>query len=269
MLFEHKLGKCYFFSPHYDDAALSCGGTIAKWITEGADVYIVNLFTQCKSDHTNLSPLATQYLKEDLNKTALLPLDALKWRNLRKREDEAGLASLGVKSQHIIDLNMNDAIFRSDDHGYFYPGETSLFQNIHPKDIRLFNLLLREIQKLSLDRQDLLFFPSAEGGHIDHQLAFKCGLHLSDKGFLTFFYEEFPYSLNHENSCAFEEALYQKIDVSISQSIEAKRQSILQYKSQMTGLFQSEEQFLDIFQKCYMESGHVERFWKKRGKEGE
>jgi LmbE family N-acetylglucosaminyl deacetylase len=49
-----------FVSPHFDDAVLSCGGTLGHLAQRGADILLVTVFTADPAGGTELSPLAQQ-----------------------------------------------------------------------------------------------------------------------------------------------------------------------------------------------------------------
>lgn len=256
--------RIYFFSPHPDDVALSCGGMIAKFISEGKDVRVVNIFSSASSDLSFPNPLAEQYLKEDLNKTSLSADDYRIWKTLRQEEDKKGLFLLGISDSKIYNLNMKDAIFRSDLNSYFYQTEPSLFQTIMKQDKPLLLDILKSIQQLDIRIGDLLFFPVGIGSHVDHQFAFLCGMNFFKRGFNIIFYEEFPYNINESKIRSRLDNIdfsLRNMDIGITQFREIKQSSILQYQSQIKGLFQSKENLLNILNFIYRKRSYSERCW--------
>jgi LmbE family N-acetylglucosaminyl deacetylase len=110
-----------FLSPHYDDAALSCGGIIWEEVRRGAQV---SIWTVCAAPPPPgvLSPFA-----EELHarwKTGPQATDQ------RRLEDIASCAHLGAAYLH---LNLTDCIYRRGPNGEFlYPSEESLSGGLQP-----------------------------------------------------------------------------------------------------------------------------------------
>jgi LmbE family N-acetylglucosaminyl deacetylase len=91
---------CVFFSPHLDDAVLSCGGLIA-FLARRTDVRVVTIFTRCSTDRNTLS--ARAFLKQcgvD---------DANTLFEMRRREDRDAIALSGAQAVH---LGYTDALWR-------------------------------------------------------------------------------------------------------------------------------------------------------------
>jgi len=62
--------KILFISPHVDDAELGCGGTIARFISEGKDVYCA-AFTDCRN------AIPKGFEKDSIKKECLKALEVL------------------------------------------------------------------------------------------------------------------------------------------------------------------------------------------------
>jgi LmbE family N-acetylglucosaminyl deacetylase len=63
--FLNRVSKttCIVISPHFDDAALSCGGTLAHLARRRADILLVTVFTADLAEGTPIPPLAREFHK--------------------------------------------------------------------------------------------------------------------------------------------------------------------------------------------------------------
>ncbi|TXN69588.1 PIG-L family deacetylase [Methylobacterium sp. WL6] len=137
-------------SPHLDDAAFSCGGTLATLAASGWRVVMATVFTQSVPGPTGFA-LACQLDKG---------LDAsVDYMRLRRAEDEAAARCLGVEVRH---LPFREAPHRG------YGSAPDLFAEPHADDgivehlVPAFRALLNDIAP------DLILAPQAIGGHVDH-----------------------------------------------------------------------------------------------------
>ena len=90
-----------FVSPHLDDAALSCGGNIARLARAGTRVTVVTVFTADQSPGSALSPLAMRtHASWGVGDQ---PFEA------RRAEDAAACKAMGADAEH---LGLLDAIYR-------------------------------------------------------------------------------------------------------------------------------------------------------------
>lgn len=167
-----------FLSPHFDDAALSCGGIIAEEVRRGAKV---GIWTVCAAPAptSNLSAFA-----EQLHARWGGGAEAY---NLRKEEDIASCSILGSAYRH---LEMQDCIYRTGPNGeHLYPTEESLSGSLHTLDKHWIERLHEELADL-FPAQARVVCPLGFGNHVDHQLtraaAEKLGLKL-------WYYADYPY----------------------------------------------------------------------------
>jgi LmbE family N-acetylglucosaminyl deacetylase len=161
-----KQYKAVFISPHLDDAVWSCGGTIAKLVSED-NVLVLNIFTA---------------FSEDIKKGPIV-ID----KN-RYQEEADATAYLGFTSDK---LNEPDAIFRRK----VYQSPARLFDHIDTEDLIYIPQLSEKIKHyLSSIDYNSLYVPLGIGWHIDHILCY-----LAMENFFTqpnlFFYEDSPYCL--------------------------------------------------------------------------
>src|SRR5579885_1850473 len=93
-----------YLQPHFDDAALSCGGAIALQTGTGQKVLIVTVFGGAPAEGTRLSPFAVQ-----LQERTGLGADGAEAVRRRREEDSAAAAILGADT---LWLDFPEAIYR-------------------------------------------------------------------------------------------------------------------------------------------------------------
>ncbi|WP_131194895.1 PIG-L deacetylase family protein [Lichenihabitans psoromatis] len=138
-------------SPHLDDAAFSCGGTLATLVRDGWSVRVATLFTRSVPNPHGFA-LACQ-----LDKGLGPDVD---YMALRRAEDLAAMRALGVAEP--IHVELPEAPHRG------YTSANALFQP--PLATDTIGIDLRAaIERLMVDHApDLIFAPQAIGGHVDH-----------------------------------------------------------------------------------------------------
>jgi LmbE family N-acetylglucosaminyl deacetylase len=242
-----------YFSPHFDDVALSCGGAIARHTADGHEVLVVTI---CGGRPTSgqLTPFAEQLherwgLAED-------PVD------VRRQEDLAAVARLRADLYWLPEL---DAIYRH----AAYSSEESIF-GAPAADDPLYKTLRRRLtQLIERTRSAVYYFPLAIGGHVDHQIAYQIGCELVENSGTVTFYEDLPYALDPAKL----EARLAEVGTSllpnlvdISLSLARKIGAIGEYRSQIKDLFGSEEQMVEAITLHGTSLGHegvscAERLW--------
>ncbi len=141
-------------SPHLDDAVFSAGGTLARLVRDGWDVRLVTAFTASVPDPTGFA-LACQTdkgLSADIDYMAL-----------RRDEDHAAAAHLGIAPHHVHHLPFREAPHRG------YTSAPDLFQGLHDDDPLPPDELAAALQP-HVNDADLLLHPAAVGNHADHLL---------------------------------------------------------------------------------------------------
>ncbi len=169
--------RALFLSPHSDDAALSCGGTIARLCRGGREVLILTvcagfpppppLSGLAEAFHASMGPAA------DLMAA-------------RRAEDRLAAEVLGCRC---IQLDVPDAIYRRSDSAWFYETLPALFGVPRESDVSLTRAVVRQLEDL-LDEETALVAPLGLGGHVDHRLTRQAA---EDTGWPLLYYEEFPY----------------------------------------------------------------------------
>ncbi len=169
-------------SPHLDDAALSCGGFIARATALGEPVLVVNICSGSPPPATEFSPFA-QSLHA---RWGLPPATVVAHRRV---EDAVALGVLGADALLVPAL---DAIYRRPD---VYADETKLFAVPAPDD-DLADVVRTLIASLTERYARASFYlPLGVGFHVDHQLVFSAAtaaLLETDASFA--YYEDFPYA---------------------------------------------------------------------------
>lgn len=180
-------------SPHYDDAALSCGGEIARCTASGQRVVVVNIFSEPPSDG-DLSDFAVEHL-ERWRRSAGAPRDLAEHVvDVRRAEDQAALERLGAES---IRLGLPDAIFRRAG-GTDHPYRTleSLFGPIDPREASLAAVVAGRLAEVpEVGRRTRILAPLGVGGHVDHRLARAAAEEWRDiAGVDIAYYADLPYA---------------------------------------------------------------------------
>src|SRR6185437_14168934 len=80
-----------YFQPHFDDAVLSCGGSIALQTATGNRVLVVTVFGAIPPEGTRVSQYAAQTLQ-----TMGLSTNPAEAVRQRRAEDQAAVESLGA-----------------------------------------------------------------------------------------------------------------------------------------------------------------------------
>jgi len=137
-------------SPHLDDAAFSCGATLARLAREGHEVTVVTVFTASVEAPTGFA-LACQ-----TDKGLAADVDYLA---LRRAEDDAALAALGARGVH---LGHREAPHRG------YDSAAALFAGVRPDDT-VATPVAADLAALAAElRSQLVLAPQGRGAHVDH-----------------------------------------------------------------------------------------------------
>jgi LmbE family N-acetylglucosaminyl deacetylase len=170
-----------FLSPHYDDAELSCGGTLAAMADAGEEPLILTIFGG-EPD----GPLSS-FAAEMHQAWGLGPSDAIEHR---RQEEACAANALGVESQW---LNLPDAIYR----GERYLNDDHLFGAIHPLEATLYrdirNAIFGYLEKHDIE-PNTFFCPLGIGDHVDHQHVLATARSLTYRGYSVVAWEDYPYA---------------------------------------------------------------------------
>lgn len=165
-----------YLSPHLDDAALSCGGVIARHSAMGVRVLVVTVCTALAQ--APFSPFV-----EELH--SRWGLDAASAVSARLREDDLAMERLGADYYQV---GMLDAIYRLPQ---VYTSNEALFGVPVPDDPLL--PAMRQLISALRDRtpRAMFYAPLGVGNHVDHQITYIAAQESTDIAIA--FYEDFPY----------------------------------------------------------------------------
>ena len=211
-------------SPHLDDAALSCAGTLIMARQAGMRTLVVTVCTAVPPESQTYSALAVEFHAE-------WGLDHSEAVTVRHGEDRNAMAIMGVDS---VWLDFDDAIYRMPND--YYSRET-LFADPHPADRLRAQLtpVLRDIAARVQAPRWLV--PAGVGMHVDHLNVLAAAEDVLPKDALAL-YEEVPYALTPEY-LATRRALIQPVlhTTAMGPALAAKIAAVQSYDSQMAALF--------------------------------
>lgn len=173
-----------FLSPHYDDAALSCGGLLAELSAAGQRTVVATIFGG-KPDYARLSPFAQM-----IHDRPLAGADPIEQRRVEERQ---ALAILGAESRL---GDFPDCIYRQDaaETRWLYAGEEALFGALDPAEEPLVEEVAACVAALApRPAQCTLYAPLAIGRHVDHQLTRRSAAIMQRHGYDVRYYEDYPY----------------------------------------------------------------------------
>lgn len=252
-----------FLSPHYDDAALSCGGLIYQLKQRGESVLII---TVMGGEPPN--PLPDTPIVRDLHQRWQAGDDPVA---TRRQEDAAAAIVLGA---HTGIFNFPDCVYRVNADGVaLYPTEESLWEKVHPDDPALNALMAMGDWPLSVAPK-VIYAPLGVGDHVDHKLVRNWGIWLSKQGRKVNFYAEYPYTARNPQAmmkalAAFRLAVppvpLKPEPVQLSEAdIVVKLRAIACYQSQISTFWQDVADMEQSTRAEMLEAGNgvsVERYW--------
>jgi LmbE family N-acetylglucosaminyl deacetylase len=167
-------------SPHLDDAAFSCGGTLARLARMGWTVTVCTAFTRSVPRPGGFA-LACQ-----LDKGLGPEVD---YMALRRAEDAEACAAMGAQPRW---LDLPEAPHRG------YGDARALFAPPLAADA-IAAPLGRAMRPLLDAAPDLVLAPQAVGGHVDHVLLVRALRALLPPGVPVLWWTDFPYCLKPES----------------------------------------------------------------------
>ncbi|GBD08633.1 2'-N-acetylparomamine deacetylase [Candidatus Thermoflexus japonica] len=237
-------------SPHLDDAALSCGGTLYRLRREGHPVEVITVFAG--DPVFPLSPFA-RALHE-------------RWGGgeeamaMRRAEDREALSLLQATPIH---WPFPDTLYRRDAHGQpLCQDREDLFRSPHPDEAIWIVRIQEALSALSWEEGDLLLAPLALGGHVDHRLVRMAVEGWRQPGILRGFYEDFPYA-EWEGFSGLPEASSHRVELT-DEDLEVRAKAIRAYRSQWPIFFATEAEILERIRAYALRAGGdvpAERFW--------
>lgn len=171
-------GRTVYVAPHPDDAALSCGGTVAIEARQ-SDPLIVTLFAGQPVDDI------PAFARQQHEWWGVEARDAIAQR---RAEDERASRALGEEVEPLW-LDFLDAIYRNP----AYNSDETLFGTLQESDLPVVEEIATQL--IALNGGEYLV-PLAVGNHVDHQLAFRAGGFLARMGAVVWAYADVPYVFN-------------------------------------------------------------------------
>jgi LmbE family N-acetylglucosaminyl deacetylase len=169
--------KALFLSPHLDDVAFSCGGTLRRTADAGWRTVLCTVFTRSVPDPRGFA-LACQ-----LDKGLGPEVD---YMALRRAEDAEAARHLGA--DEVLWLDLPEAPHRG------YESAPALFGPLSPRDD--IEPELEAALAPLLASHDLVLAPQAIGDHVDHRRVRDAVLRLAPAA-ATAWYRDTPYAIRH------------------------------------------------------------------------
>jgi len=243
-----------YLSPHLDDAALSCGGAIARHTNAGARVLVVTLCTAAPPPDGPFS----RFAQDHHLMWGLAPERAMAER---QREDDLALERLDADTYR---AGLLDAIYRMPE---VYTDNDRLFCTPAPDDSLLYSTRQLIAALHSRAPRATFYAPLGVGNHVDHQIVYTAVC--EGTGTAMAFYEDFPYVLW---AGAFEQRMralgqpFVASTIDIDATLARKIGAISAYASQLSSLFEQPSALAQIVgdyaESLRPESGtYGERVW--------
>lgn len=186
-----------YLSPHFDDAAMSCGGLIWEQSRQG---HRVEIWTICAGDPP---PGPYSAFTDELHARWRAPEDAV---TLRREEDAAACQIMGAGGNYfpVPDCIYRRALLNEESEAghpifaatgpFLYPDQEAIFGLLHPAEATLAAWVRAELHRKLAERsaeEVQLVIPLSVGGHVDHQLTRQAAEGL---GTLLWYYADYPYA---------------------------------------------------------------------------
>ena len=251
-----------FLSPHFDDAVLSCGGTIHQLVAAGEKVDVRTVMAGIPPrlpDTPFIQELHARWQVTDPVQT-------------RMQEDDAALQHIGAGASRMV--NWFDCVYRMTRTGeVLYPDEASIFGEINPNDT--IAQLLPTIVLATHEIPRFVYAPLGTGHHVDHQIVRNWVITLKQyyPWVALKFYEEYPYTQDPQavdKALSFLQqthpALRLKLEVvSLTEAdVQGKIDAIACYKSQISSFWTDLQQMEAETRQSLRAAGNgteAERYW--------
>lgn len=245
-----------FLAPHYDDVALSCGGTVAALADAGLHPLVVTIFGG-EPAPDNLTTFARwQHERWGTGEGDTIAT--------RLAEDHAAAAALGCETRIFPFL---DAIYRGD----HYLSDDALFGEIAADDTPLVARIVAEVAALpglAVPAAATLYVPLAVGNHVDHQIVYRVGQLLAGRGVRVLAYEDFPYAVLADELSRRLAAVAGEVGppalVPIAATLSRRIAAIAAYRTQLPTIFRFTDDWQAVVKEwvglCGGEAGPAERY---------
>lgn len=223
---QHLNMRIIVFAPHPDDETLGCGGTIAKKISEGFEIFIV-LVTDGRHAYSKSLGIESNPTPEELSR-------------IRREEFIRATSVLGVPRNNLRFLDFEDGTIQKNEKGV---------------EARIVGIM-KELLPAEV------YFPFRNDGHPDHQALNRTALRgLRELGFNCAAYE---YSIMHKYARVGpirEKALSllkrNTIRVDISGFLDIKEKAVNEYRSEIHVLSGKKSSALKREVKCFLRKHEI------------
>lgn len=249
-------GAALFLQPHYDDVALSCGATVARYARAGCAPALVTVFAS-EVVHAMVGDFAAwKHARWQLH-----DVDAVV--DTRRREDAAAAQVLGATLRW---LGLPDAIYRVGR----YRSDAELYGPLREEEKALASHLAQELKHLPEWREgNQVFVPLGVGSHVDHQLVFEAGRCLAAFGVQVWAYEDLPYGIHSPEAldarlAQVGAAVGPAIHLPAEETLLAKLEAVACYASQLPVIFRFTSDYREALRVHAQSTGGgvpAERFW--------
>ena len=218
-------------SPHLDDAAFSCGGTLALLAREGWKVTVCTAFTRSVPEPTGFA-LACQLDKG-------LPAEA-DYMALRRGEDAAACKALGAVP---VWLDLPEAPHR----GY---GDVQALFGAPLEGDPIEGELAEMLAPLLKAGPTLVLAPQALGGHVDHVVLVRALRAVLDDDEAVCWWTDFPYAMRPHSHPArpFATEMDRLSEIAVRGVVEARETACLAYGSQIGFQFGGAEGLREVLE---------------------
>lgn len=247
-----------FVSPHFDDAAFSCGGMIHRLTASGAQVTVM---TVMGGRHTGALPRSP--ILDDLHARWAAGEDPLR---TRQAEDIEALRCLHAKPLH---MDLTDCVYRSVAGQPLYATEESLFGAVHPSDCA--PAFLDAMPLPEAEEALVIWLPLGVGKHVDHQITRDWGRRLLAKKPARWklrWYAEFPYFADESAIDQALDAFYLPLTpshVALDEAdLEARLHAMSRYESQLSTFWRGFDDMAQATRRAALLPGTgalAERYW--------
>lgn len=227
-----------YLAPHYDDAVLSCGGSLALQQMTVQHTLVITIFGGAGKPGTAPSAFAAQVQRE-----AGFGPGAADAVAQRRAEDVAACGLLGADT---LWLDFPDALYRGYDH------REALFGAVDRADTAIEEQIAALLQEVrSRAPLAVIYAPLGVGHHVDHQILCSAADRLVPQQANVKFYEDFPYVAAPSALSDRQRELGLKMEaeiIEISAHVGRKIDAIARYRSQVPALFGTEERMRQMVQ---------------------
>lgn len=242
-----------FLSPHYDDAAYSCGGMIYQWVQQNKDVVILTIM----AGRPSLSLPNTPILKDNHERWQVGDDPIV----IRRAEDQAAAKILGVKTRY---LDVPDCIYRIANGEALYPSEDSLWGEVHPDDSAS-----AALEAIDLTDIEVIYAPMAIGKHVDHQIVRNWAWNIAKNSqSIVKFYQDYPYMRQQDALKMaldyFDMPLQAEIIILSENAMQHKVRAMSAYGSQISSFWENEAAIDSEVRQTFSnpsETAYIESLW--------